>query len=64
MKNDIPSNKGAATEGRDTEKERIDILGVNQSHVIYIPGSNVLISLGGGTVNKIDHYKIHEVQKS
>lgn len=64
MKNDIPSNAGAATEGIDTEKERMDVLGVNQSHALYIPGSKVLISLGGGMVNKIDHYKIHEVQKS
>lgn len=43
--------------------KRINTEGINQSHVIF-PVPNALISLGGDTVNKIDHYKIHEVQKS
>lgn len=47
-------------------EKKITIEGINQSHVIYIyisPVPNALISLGGDTVNKIDHYKIHEVQE-
>jgi len=42
----------------------MDILSLHQSHVIYPHSSNILISHGEGMVNKIDHYKIHEVQKS
>lgn len=45
-------------------EKRINIEGINQCDVIYIfPVPNALISLGGDTVNKIDHYKIHEVQE-
>lgn len=47
-----------------TQKNR-NIEGINQSHVLYtFPVPKALISLGRDTVNKTDHYKIHEVQDS
>lgn len=64
MKNDILNTAGAATKGIETKKKKDRHSGCKSISCYISLAQNVLISLGGGTVNKIDHYKIHEVQIS
>lgn len=52
----IPSKK--------KRRRQIDIPKCKSISSYMSQAQNVLISLRGGTVNKMDHYKIHEFQKS